>query len=74
MAPTHIGFAVFQVLFGFVAFAHFQFKQFRAQHVHRFVFVAVLRAVVLTLHHDACGFVGQAHGRVGFVNVLTTGT
>src|SRR5690606_24371496 len=40
---------------------------------HGFRTVAVLRTVVLTLHHDAAGFVRNTNCRIGFVNVLTTG-
>ena len=34
----------------------------------------MLRAVILTLHHNPCRLVGNTHGGVGFVNVLTAGT
>ena len=72
--PNHIGFAFFQRLFLFVAFAHFQFVQFGFQHFHCGGFVGVLRTVVLTLNHNPCRLVGNTHGGVGFVNVLTACT
>ena len=44
------------------------------EHFHRAVLVAVLRAVVLALDHDAGGQVRQAHGGVGGVDRLAAGT
>ena len=44
------------------------------QHFERLCFVAVLAAAVLAFGHDARGQVGDAHGRVGFVDVLATCT
>ena len=41
-----------------------------AQHAHGLVAVAVLRALVLDGHADACGRVRHAHGRIGRVDVL----
>src|SRR5690606_21079342 len=40
------------------------------QHLHGFFPIAVLRAVVLTLHHEASWQVSDAHGRIGLVHVL----
>ncbi|OIQ68742.1 hypothetical protein GALL_496600 [mine drainage metagenome] len=44
------------------------------QHLERLGFVAVLAAPVLAFGHDAGGQVGDAHRRVGFVDVLATRT
>ena len=43
----------------------------RHQDSHGFFFVAVLAAVVLAFDHSAGRDVGDAHGGVGFVDVLT---
>src|SRR5262249_37436418 len=42
----------------------------RLQHAHAFGAVAVLRAIVLALHHDPGREVGDAHRRLGLVDVL----
>ena len=47
--------------------------QLRAQHRHRGRAVRGLRALVLALHDDAGRLVGDAHGRVGLVDVLAAG-
>ena len=70
-APADVGFAFFQRLFFFVALAHFQLKQFGAQHFHHDAAVFVLRTAGLRLHDNARGNMGDAHGGVGFVDVLT---
>ena len=48
--------------------------EFCLQQRHRLGAVLVLGALVLTLHHDAGGNMGQAHGGVGFVDVLAACT
>jgi len=53
------------------ALAQFEFVQARLEHFHRLGLVAVLRAVVLALHHDPRGTVRDAHGGVGLVDVLS---
>ncbi len=40
------------------------------KHTQRLGTILVLRAFALTLHHDARGLVGHAHGGVGLVHVL----
>ena len=46
----------------------------REQHLHRLVAVAMLRAIVLTLRHDAGRQVRDAHRRLGLVDVLSART
>ena len=53
MAPTDIGFGIFEFLLCLLAFAHFEVVQARAQALPGYVFVAVLAASVLALHDDA---------------------
>ena len=74
MAPTHIGFCVFHLLLLGHPVTHFEFKQARLQHLHGLSAVAMLRAIVLALHHDVGGDVRNTNSRIGFVNVLTTCT
>src|SRR5690606_21057365 len=74
MTPAYIGFGVFHFLLLGHAVAHFQFVQPRFQHLHGFGPVTVLGAIVLALHHNTGRNVRQAHGRVGLVNVLATGS
>ena len=50
------------------------FVHARAQHLHRLFFVLVLAASVLAGHHNACWQVGNAHGRVRGVDVLSART
>jgi hypothetical protein len=40
--------------------------------LHGLSTVAVLRAIILALHNDVSGDVGDANRRVGFVDVLAT--
>ena len=48
-------------------------EQAGAEDLHRRLAVLVLRALVLALGHDARREVGEAHGRVGLVDVLPAG-
>ncbi len=57
--------------FRLLTFGHFGGADARAQHRQRLGFVFMLRTLVLALHHDAGGQVGNADSRVGGVNVLT---
>ncbi len=68
--PADVGFAVFQGLLCFRTLTHFQFVQFRFQLLHRRVLVFVLRAVILALHDNAGGIVGDANGGFGAVDML----
>ena len=70
MAPADVGLGVFELLLLLHLLAHFVLIKARAQHLPGFIAVAVLRTVVLALHHDAGGDVREAHGRVRFVDVL----
>src|SRR5262249_17352925 len=51
-----------------LALALVQLQELRPQHRHRRGAVGGLRALVLTLHHDAGGQVRDAHRRVGLVD------
>ena len=55
------------------AFAPFAVTQTGCQDLHRAVFVAMLRAIVLTFNDKPGGQVGDAHRAIGLVNVLTAG-
>ena len=74
MAPTDIGLAGFYFVLLGLSFANFILIQACPQHRHRFIAIAVLRSVVLTLHDDIGGQMGNAHGRFGLVDVLATGS
>src|SRR5438094_2308732 len=50
--------------------AQLQLVQPRLQHRHGLRAVAVLRAVILALYHDAGRQMSDAHGRIGLVDVL----
>ena len=73
MSPADVGLGVFQRLFFFVAFPHLELVEPRFEHRHCFGAIAVLRAVILALHHDACRRVGNAYGGIGFIDVLAAG-
>src|SRR5690606_31518281 len=69
-APADVGLGgLHRVALG-VALLHFQFVQLGRQHLHRGVAVGVLAAAGLAGHHDAGGHVGDAHRRLGLVDVL----
>ena len=72
MTPADIALGVFHCLLLGLALAQFEFIQTRLEHLPGFVAVAVLGAVVLTLHDNAGRLVRQTHGGVGLVDVLTT--
>src|SRR5690554_5594442 len=73
VAPAHVGLGILQLLLFGHALTQLELVQPRAKHLHGFGAVAVLRAVVLALHDDTGGNVGNAYGRVGLVDVLTAG-
>ena len=50
------------------------FIQLTGQHTHTLFPVLQLAAFLLASHHDATGFVDQAHCGAGFIDVLSTGT
>ncbi|MNX81261.1 hypothetical protein D3C86_1129440 [compost metagenome] len=70
MAPAHVGLAGFELVGLGLALAHLMLVQARLQHRHGLGTVAVLRTVVLALHDDAGGDVGNPHRRIGLVDVL----
>src|SRR5690606_13070868 len=72
-APADVGLAVLHGLLGLAALHHFQFAEFGPQHLHTVVAVLVLGALALALHHGIGGNVGDAHRRVGAVDVLAAG-
>ncbi len=72
VTPSHIGFGVFQFLLRFHALAHLKIVQARAQTFPSHITVAVLASTVLALNHNTRGYMCQAHGRVGLVDVLST--
>ncbi|OIQ67380.1 hypothetical protein GALL_510430 [mine drainage metagenome] len=49
------------------------FGQPCGEYRQRACLVAMLRALVLALHHQAGGKMGDADGRIGFVDVLPSG-
>jgi hypothetical protein len=53
---------------------NFQLIELRAQNFHGHLAIAVLRALVLALRDGARRQVGDAHGRVGGIDVLTAAT
>ena len=73
VAPADVGLGVFELLLFGLALAHLMVVQAAAQALPCHIAVAVLAAPVLALHHDAGRHVGQAHGGVGFVDVLAAG-
>src|SRR6185312_5869795 len=74
VAPAHIALRVLELLLFGHALAHLELIQARLQHLHGFRAVAVLRTVVLALHHDSGRDVRDAYGRIGLVDVLAAGT
>ena len=52
VAPADVGLRVLELLLLRLALAHLELVELCLQHRHRFGAVAVLRAVVLALHHD----------------------
>src|SRR5690349_10492890 len=53
-----------------LALAQLQLVEARFQERHGFGAIAMLRAVILALYHDACGQMRDAHGGIGLVHVL----
>src|SRR5450432_902471 len=68
--PADIGLGVFEFLLLGLALAQLEFVQARLEHRHCLGAIAVLRPVVLALHHDVGRQVRDAHRRVGLVDVL----
>src|SRR5208283_1151765 len=59
-----------QLVGGIAALLHFHVVEFGAQHLHRKFAVFVLAAFRLARHDNAGGDVGEAHGRLHFIDVL----
>src|SRR3989454_2052834 len=70
VAPADVGLLLLELRLLGAALAQLGLVELRFQHRHRLGAVAVLRAVVLALHDDAGGQVGDAHRAVGAVDVL----
>ena len=70
MAPLDVGLLRGELVGLGVALAKLELVEPRLEHRHALGAVAVLRAVVLALHDDAGGQVGDAHRRLGLVDVL----
>src|SRR5690348_3242165 len=73
-APADVGLGRFQRVPLGIALLHFQFVQLGGQHLHRAVAVGVLAALGLAGHDRVGGHVGDAHRRLGLVDVLAAGT
>src|SRR5690606_7364151 len=72
-APADVGLRGLQrVLFG-ITLLHFELVELGRQHLHRAVAVGVLAALGLAGDHDAGRHVGDAHRRLGLVDVLAAG-
>ena len=72
VTPAYIGFGVFEFLLLGHAFAHLEIVQATSQSLPRHIAVAVLTSTVLALNNDAGWQMGQANGRISFVDVLST--
>src|SRR5512145_3370068 len=73
VSPADVGLRLLELLLLGLALAHLELVELRREHGHRLGAVAVLRAVVLALHHDVRRQVGDAHRAVGAVDVLAAG-
>src|SRR5713101_278353 len=71
VSPLDIGLARRELVALGLELAQLQLVQPRFQHRHGFRAVAVLRAVILALYHDAGRQMRDAHGRIGLVDVLS---
>src|SRR6185437_4630894 len=74
VAPADIGLGGLIGLRLRLALLHLRFEQFRTQHVPGHSAVAVLRAVLLALHHDVGRDMGETDRRLGLVDVLAAST
>ena len=55
----------------FCALLLFELVELGAQNLERRLLVLQLRFLILAGHHNACGHVREAHGRIGGVHALT---
>src|ERR1700704_4470539 len=72
--PLDVGLGGFELVAVGLELAQLQLVQARFQHRHGFRAVAVLRAIILALYHDARRQMRDAHRRVGLVDVLASGS
>src|SRR6267154_1086420 len=72
--PLDVGLGGFELVPVGLELAQLQLVQARFQHRHGFRAVAVLRAIILALYHDARRQMRDAHRRVGLVDVLASGS
>src|SRR5258708_14607502 len=70
VSPLDVGLGGLELVAVGLELAQFQLVEARFQHRHGFRAVAVLRAIILALYHDARGQMSDAHRRVGLVDVL----
>src|SRR5512145_1153906 len=70
VSPADVGLRLLELLLLGLALAHLELVELRLKHRHRLGAVAVLRAVVLALHHDVGRQVCDAHRAIGAVHVL----
>src|SRR5258706_9013482 len=74
VSPLDVGLGGLELVAIGLELAQFQLVQARFQHRHGFRAVAVLRAIILALYHDARRQMSDAHRRVGLVDVLASGS
>src|SRR5258708_7677355 len=70
VSPLDVGLGGLELVAVGLELAQFELVEARFQHRHGFRAVAVLRAIILALYHDARGQMSDAHRRVGLVDVL----
>src|SRR5258706_333892 len=68
--PLDVGLGGLELVAVGLELAQFQLVQARFQHRHGLRAVAVLRAIILALYHDARRQMRDAHRRIGLVDVL----
>src|SRR4026207_994991 len=73
-SPGDVHLGVFDSLAFGTLLLELHFIQAGPQHLHGGGAVLVLRSFVLALNDDAGGNVGDAHGRIGGIDVLASGT
>src|SRR2546421_4502944 len=74
VSPLDVGLGGLELVAVGLELAQFQVVEARFQHRHGFRAVAVLRAIILALYHDARRQMRDAHRRVGLVDVLASGS
>src|SRR5215471_1808035 len=74
VAPADLGFGSGRSIGLLFALLQLELVKARLQHGPGDAAVLDLRAFLLARHHDARGNVGDPHGRIGGVDVLTAGT